>query len=132
MTLTTYTSVCTAKTLLARGVYEFRLTKPMGFTFKPGQFILFNVPLIVNPADVQTRAFSIASTPEESELLFVAKIIPGGRASRWIEEVMTVGTEVTFTGPFGNFVLDSTSEKDYLFLATGTGNAPFRSMILQI
>lgn len=131
MPLVTYTSACTSKSLLARGVYEFRMTKPANFTFKPGQFVLFQVPLIDNPADIQTRAFSIASAPFEDDLLFVAKMIPGGRASRWIEEVVEKGTEMQLQGPFGNFVLDRTTTKEYLFLATSTGIAPFRSMILQ-
>ena len=131
MPLITYTTVCTSKTLLARGVYEFTFSKPAGFTFKPGQFILFNVPLIGNPGDVQTRAFSIASTPEEPDFLFIVKIIPGGRASRWFEEAVDTGTTVTFTGPFGNFTLAPEQEKNLLFLATGTGMAPFRPMIMQ-
>jgi ferredoxin-NADP reductase len=111
-------------------VYEFRLQKPAGFTFKPGQFVLFKIPLIENPADIQTRAFSIASAPFEDDLLFVAKMIPGGRASRWIEERLDVGSTIDFQGPFGNFVLNRTTEKEYMFLATSTGIAPFRSMVL--
>lgn len=130
MPLTTYASVCTSKSLLASGVYEFRLTKPAGFAFVPGQFILFAVPMVGKPQDVQTRAFSIASAPHEDDLLFVAKMIPGGRASRWIEEEVAPGVDVTFTGPFGRFVLDPRTEKEYLFVATSTGVAPFRSMVL--
>ena len=130
--LTTYSSACIGKSLLARDVYEFRVTKPAGFTFIPGQFILFSVGLVERPDDIQTRAFSIASSPTEPDLLFVAKMIPGGRASRWIEEVLAPGTPVSFTGPFGRFVVDPSTEKDYLFVATSTGVAPFRPMILSL
>lgn len=129
MPLITHTAVCTFKALIARGVYELRFTKPAGFTFKPGQFILFNVPLVDHPHDMQTRAFSIASAPAEDDLLFVAKMIPGGRASRWIDEVLGEGVSVSFTGAFGNFVLDTVTDKHPLFVATGTGIAPFRSMM---
>lgn len=128
--LITYTSACTSKTLLAKGIWEFTCSKPADFTFKPGQFVLFKVPLVENPADIQTRAFSIASAPDDDTLLFVAKMIPGGRASRWIEELLQVGSAINFQGPFGNFLLDRETEKEYLFLATSTGIAPFRSMIL--
>ncbi len=131
MPLITHTSVCTSKRLLARGVYEFRFTKPAGFTFQPGQFILFNVPLADNPDDIQTRAFSIASAPAEAELLFISKMVPGGRASRWMEEVLEEGSKVTFTGPFGNFILRET-DKEFLFVATGTGAAPFRPMLVDL
>ncbi len=130
MPLITYTTVCTSKTLIARDVYEMRFTKPEGFVFKAGQFILFDVPLVDAPTDLQTRALSIASTPDERELLFVVKLVPGGRLSRWIAEVLREGTSVTFKGPFGNFILKSAPEQSLLFIATGAGIAPFRPMIL--
>lgn len=130
MPVVTYTIPCLRNDIIADGVYEFELRKPTGFTFNPGQFVLFDVPLVENPSDVQTRAFSIASTPAEETLLFVAKMIPGGRASRWIEEMLRVGTDVVTKGPFGNFLLKAEPEQSLLFIATSTGNAPFRSMIL--
>lgn len=99
-------------------------------SFTSGQFVLFDVPLLENAADIQPRAYSIASTPSEQDLLFIIKLIPNGRASRWIEHSLDVGTEVRMQGSFGNFRLDTASEKPYLFIATGTGIAPLRSQIL--
>lgn len=119
---------CLRNREIARGTWEFALEKPEGFFFKPGQFVLFDVALIDNPADIQTRAFSIASSPKESELLFVAKMKDGGRASRWIAEVLREGTQVALQGPFGNFTMRET-DRPILFVATSTGIAPFRSMI---
>lgn len=129
MPLVTYTTVCLKKTIIARGVYELRITRPAGFTFKAGQFVLFDVPLVENRSDVQTRALSIASTAEESDLLFVVKLLPGGRLSRWIEELLAEGSSVTFKGPFGNFTLKPDGDRDLLFVATGAGIAPFRPMV---
>lgn len=122
---------CLRNERIARGVYEFTFEKPEGFTFKGGQFVLFDVALKDDPANIQTRAFSIASAPHEDELLFVAKMKEGGRASVWIEEMLKPGDEVRIQGPFGNFVLDTQTEKDYLFIATSTGVAPFRSQMLE-
>ncbi len=130
MPVPTFTVVCTKKRIIARDVYEIVLTKPAGFAFKPGQFVLFDVPLIDNPADVQTRAFSIASMPSEFELLFAIKLVPGGRASRWVKEMVEEGSEIVIKGPFGNFLLDPTPDRSLLFIATGTGIAPFRSQIV--
>ncbi len=130
MPVISYSITCTRKIILAPEVYEFAFTKPEGFTFKPGQFVLFDVPLIDNPSDVQTRAFSLASTPGEAELLYVIKLVKGGRASRWFDECVEVGTTVTIKGPFGNFLLDAEEGIGPLFLATGTGLAPFRSQIV--
>lgn len=122
---------CLRNNRIANGVYEFVLEKPEGFAFKGGQFVLFDVALIDDPANIQTRAFSIASAPSEKELIFVAKMKEGGRASRWIEEVLKPGTVVRMQGPFGNFKLDTETDKEYLFIATSTGNAPFRSQMLE-
>lgn len=122
---------CLRNAQIARDVYAFSFAKPEGFLFKAGQFVLFDVPLKENPADIQPRAFSIASAPHEEELLFVAKMKEGGRASVWIEEMLTPDTTVRIQGPFGNFLLDGTTDKEYLFIATSTGVAPFRSQILE-
>lgn len=132
MTTPTYQTTCTRNLPIARDVYECAFTKPEPFSFQPGQFVLFQVPLVENPADIQPRAFSIASSPDESELLFVAKMKEGGRASRWILELLKPETPVTMQGPMGLFLLEREILKDYLFICTSTGVAPFRSMIRDV
>lgn len=130
MPLARSAAACTRTATIARDVVEFALAKPAGFAFQAGQYVLFDVPLVEHPADVQPRAFSIASAPFEEELLFLAKLIPGGRASRFIAEALSVGTEISMQGPLGRFVLDRATEKNYVFVATSSGLAPFRPMIL--
>ncbi len=124
-----FTAICRRKELIAPSVYELRCEKPSGFFFEAGQFVLFDVPLLDDAHDIQPRAYSIASAPLEPELIFVIKLVPNGRASRWIEEALDVGTVIHIQGPFGRFTLDATGEKSCLFIATGTGVAPFRSQI---
>ena len=124
-----YTTPVTHKKLLAPAVYEFRCKKPKGLAFKAGQFVLIQTPLLSNPSDLQPRAYSIASAPEEDELLFVVKLKPGGRFSEFLEKKIVVGTELTLQGPFGMFTLrDGTN--DIILVATGSGVAPFRSQIV--
>lgn len=125
-----YEITCTKNVKIAEGVYEFRLNRPSELKFDAGQFVLFYISLQENPDDVQTRAFSIASSPNEDELIFVAKMIDGGRASRWISESLKEGDMVRTQGPFGRFLLNTESPKDYLFVCTSSGIAPFRSQIL--
>ena len=132
MPIPSYTSPCIHYKKIAHEVYEFTLKKPEGFTFKAGQFILFDFPLIEDEANIQTRAFSIASSPDEGHLLFLAKMLAGGRASRWIEEKLKLGETLRFQGPFGNFVLKDGDQTDLLFIATSSGIAPFRSQVLQV
>lgn len=125
-----FTTTCLRKQCIAPSVYELRFGKPATLTFKSGQFVLFDVPLLDNAANIQPRAYSIASTPLEQDLLFVIKLVPNGRASRWIEKALDAGTAVRMQGSFGAFTLDATPEKPYIFIATGTGIAPLRSQIL--
>lgn len=129
MPVPSYQLVCTGNTKIARDVYEFRFERPGELTFRAGQFVLFDVGLREDLSNIQTRAFSIASTPLENDLLFVAKLKEGGRASRWIAESLKAGDVVRTQGPFGNFLINKDHPKDLLFLATSTGVAPFRSQI---
>lgn len=129
MPVIAYTTICTHKSLVAPNVYELRFTKPEGFAFKAGQFVLWDVPLIDNPKDIQPRAYSIASTPAESDLLFSIKLKEGGRASVWIEQQLKVGDSVIMKGPFGLFTVDPTSTKKLVLMATGAGIAPFRAHV---
>ena len=90
---------------------------------------MIDVPAAGDETDIQPRAYSIASTPEEDEILFVIKYEEGGRASEWIKNVVTEGTEARIQGPLGVFTLDQESKSDLFFICTSTGNAPFYSMI---
>ncbi len=130
MPIPSHVITCLAKKTIAPDVVELWFTKPKGFSFKPGQFVLFDVPLLENPSDVQTRAYSIASAPEEDELLFLVKYVPGGRFSRYCHEVIDKATTLTMKGPFGVFTLDPLPGAHVILAATGSGLAPFRSQVI--
>ncbi len=130
MTSQSFCIVCTKKSLIAPDVYELMFTKPEGFSYKAGQFVLFEVPLVDNPADLQPRAYSIASAPEEKDLLFVIKLKPGGRASRWVSEVLTEGSVVGMGRPLGLFTLAPEDQGHFVFVGTGSGVAPLRSHLV--
>lgn len=55
---------CKRNERIARDIYEIVFEKPAGFDFLAGQYVLFDVPHLENPGDMQTRAFSIASSPD--------------------------------------------------------------------
>ena len=124
-----YVVTCLRNTPIARDTYECAFTKPEGFAFRPGQFVLFSVPLVSDPADVQPRAYSIASAPQARELLFVVRTFPVGRMSRFVTEVLRPGTEMSLQGPFGVFTLDRARGRDLLLVCTGTGVAPFHAQL---
>jgi CDP-4-dehydro-6-deoxyglucose reductase len=90
--------------------------------FVPGQFL--SIRFCGTP-----RPYSIASSPNYDLLRFCIRRVPGGRLTPQICDCLCPGEEVTIRGPNGDFTLKEPSERDVAFLATGTGVAPFRSMI---
>jgi CDP-4-dehydro-6-deoxyglucose reductase len=90
--------------------------------FSPGQYVTLRVR-------GTPRAYSVASAPGAEELEFAIRRVPGGRLTSELFEDVRVGDEVVVRGPNGDMVLDDPSTRDVAFLATGTGVAPFKSMI---
>jgi ferredoxin-NADP reductase len=75
-----------------------------------------------------TRAYSIASPPSENgHVAFCLNRVNEGFMSNHLCS-LNPGDAITFQGPFGNFILHPPM-RDTLFIATGTGIAPFRSML---
>jgi ferredoxin-NADP reductase len=75
-----------------------------------------------------TRAYSIASPPEESNRFALClNRVSNGLMSNFLCE-LRVGEELSCQGPFGDFILRP-PVRDTVFIATGTGIAPFRSML---
>lgn len=99
------------------------------FNFKPGQFVTLDLP-IHEQKNKRWRSYSIASWPDGSnvfELLIV--LLAGGLGTTYLFNNINVGSELTFRGAQGVFTLPDPIEKDLFFICTGTGIAPFRSML---
>jgi ferredoxin-NADP reductase len=106
--------------------FHFSLIEPQEISFQPGQYMILLVPQ--KEAQIK-RLYSIASSTNiKDSFELIVKIVEGGTASTYLKN-LNVGGEVRFQGPAGIFKLKATP-KDKVFLATGTGFAPSRSMIL--
>ena len=97
----------------------------LSFPYQPGQAVI----LVLN-GDIRLP-YSIASAPLETErtgcLEFLTRIDPGAPLNH-----VKRGSPITVQGPFGSFILPaSPAERNFLFVAGGTGIAPLRSMIRQ-
>jgi ferredoxin-NADP reductase len=96
------------------------------FGFVPGQWL--SVKAVTPDGEEMTRAYSIASAPSDNgHFAFCLNRVEEGYMSNYLcglEE----GATVNFQGPFGGFVLRPPLH-DTAFIATGTGIAPFRSML---
>lgn len=99
------------------------------FDFKPGQFVTLDLP-IHEKANKRWRSYSIASAPDGTntfELIIV--LDKNGSGTNYLFHEVKEGTELTMRGPQGVFSLEQPLDKDVFMICTGTGIAPFRSMI---
>lgn len=113
--------------------FLLRVKEVDDFTFKAGQFITFDLPVSDKRIN-RWRSYSIANAPTGNnviELCIVRKY--DGMASSYLFEEVTTGSELKFKGPDGNFTLpENISKTNLVLICTGTGIAPFRSMIQHI
>jgi ferredoxin-NADP reductase len=105
---------------------EFEMQSVPRFGFVPGQWL----SLKRTKADGEeiTRAYSIASPPvENGRFALCLNRVQDGWMSNFLCD-MKEGDEISCQGPFGDFILRPPM-RDTIFIATGTGIAPFRSML---
>lgn len=111
---------------LAKDVIEVMLRTPpaQDFQFLAGQYVD-----IIGPNAVR-RSYSIANYFQvKGELALHIKNVPGGVLSQYWFERAKVNDLLRINGPFGTFFLRNCKGKDLVFLATGTGIAPVKSIV---
>jgi NAD(P)H-flavin reductase len=104
---------------ISEDAFETRFERPPGFEFVPGQRVRFL------QGEVE-RDYSPVSSPKEDGIEFLVKSVKGGLFSSALASARE-GTSFSFTGPHGYFRFYP-SERVPVFVATGTGVAPFVSM----
>jgi ferredoxin-NADP reductase len=94
-----------------------------GMQFTPGDCVAIYTEL------GQSRPYSIASGSNEDELRFVIRMMEGGEVSPWLMD-RKAGDIIRITPPFGWFRPgQDIADAPFVFLATGTGIAPFLSYL---
>lgn len=102
------------------------------FDFVPGQFVTLDLPIHEKPVK-RRRSYSIASWPDGTnrfELVIV--LLAEGTGTEYLFNEAGVGSELLFRGALGVFKMPDELDKDLFFICTGTGIAPFRSMVHHI
>lgn len=108
--------------------YRFELVEPHSFAFVAGQYISFPVS-----EKGERRSYSICSTPAlDHGFEVLVDVTPNGLGVKFFERLQ-FGDEIKALGPLGRFVIqDDPTEKGLVCIATGSGIAPFRGVIMDL
>jgi glycine betaine catabolism B len=102
------------------------------FDFIPGQFVTLDLP-IHEKANKRWRSYSIASWPDGTNVFELVIVLDRkGAGTNYMFHDVVAGSELTFRGAQGVFTLKEPLDKDLFLVCTGTGIAPFRSMVHHI
>jgi CDP-4-dehydro-6-deoxyglucose reductase len=128
---TWFNATITNVTQLTEDTRQFDLVIPEmeRFDFQPGQFVTIDLPIGVKRRE-RWRSYSIVSAPEGTNHFSLCIVrSPEGAGTRYLFEEIGPGSILTCKGPDGAFVLPRLTEREVVMVCTGTGIAPFRSML---
>ena len=109
---------------IAPGVRHFFFEAPERVAFTPGQFVSLSADI---NGEIITRAYSLASSPCGNRFELCLNLVEGGAFSPYLFN-LNPGDSVEMRPPLGTFMLRQ-PVRDSVFIATGTGIAPFRAML---
>lgn len=109
---------------------HFELIEPNRLNFLAGQYLMLDVV-----GSAHKKSYSICSAPQTNHAVEVMiDTAPQGEGTRYLSG-LEPGAEVTFRAPLGRFVVEprdtpvGSAEKSLVFVATGSGVAPIKSML---
>src|SRR5215475_4475439 len=108
-------------------VFSFSTTRDTGLRFRSGSFLMLGLPVKGKPL---LRAYSIASANYEEHLEFLSIKVPDGPLTSKLQHIQVGEKIIVGKKPTGTLVIDYlTPGKRLYLLSTGTGLAPFMSII---
>lgn len=113
--------------------FLLRLNDENHFNYQAGQFVTLRA--YINGENV-VRAYSIASPPprdmKHAEYIeLIIKLVPGGKMTTYLFS-LNEGDDIFVEGPFGRFILKEPIQEGDIFMATGSGIAPFMAMLRKV
>ncbi len=107
-----------------------RLVDPEIIEFRPGQYIQIEAPAYGDNPEPVYRAYSISSSPSMRDRIeLVVRRVPNGICTTWVFDRLREGDPIRLNGPYGEFRLSDDASKKMIWIAGGSGMAPFWSMI---
>jgi ferredoxin--NADP+ reductase len=108
-------------------VFSFTTTRDPGFRFRNGHFVMIGLPVEGRPL---LRAFSVVSANYDEHLEFYSIKIPDGALTSRLQHIKPGDAVLVGRKPTGTLLVDNLRPGKRLYLlATGTGLAPFMSII---
>ena len=124
----TDTQTVTAVTHWTDRLFSFRVTRPKSLRFRSGEFVM--IGLLGDTGKPLLRAYSIASPAWDDELEFYSIKVPDGPLTSRLQHIKPGDEIILRPKPVGTLVHDALLPgKRLWFLATGTGFAPFASLL---
>ena len=118
----------TAVTHWTDRLFSFRVTRPQSLRFRSGEFVM--IGLMGETGKPLLRAYSIASPSWDEELEFYSIKVPDGPLTSKLQHIQPGDQIILRPKPVGTLVLDALLPgKRLWFFATGTGIAPFASLM---
>ena len=108
-------------------LFSFKTTRDPGFRFENGHFIMIGLEVEGKPL---MRAYSIASANYEEHLEFFSIKVQDGPLTSRLQNIKPGDKLLMSSKPTGTLIVDNLKKGKHLYLlATGTGLAPFMSVI---
>lgn len=125
-----YQGVVLEKKNITEDLISLKFKASQRIPFEPGQFLSLVVPAKEGLPSVK-RAYSFALGPNHSEKQgyeLCIRLVHGGRSARFLE-TLSEGGRFEFYAPYGEFRYRSSPSKSVVWIATGSGIAPFRTFL---
>lgn len=110
-------------------LFSFRITRPAAFKFTAGQFARLG---IMHEGELIVRAYSVVSSPFDDTLEFFSIVVPDGAFTSKLQHLKVGDAIYLDKTAYGYLTLaryQQPAPQDLWLLATGTGLAPFLSML---
>jgi len=109
-------------------LFSFRVSRPQSLRFRSGEFVM--IGLMKDDGKPLLRAYSIASPAWDDELEFYSIKVQDGPLTSRLQHIKSGDQIILRPKPVGTLVHDALLPgKRLWFFATGTGIAPFASLI---
>ena len=109
-------------------LFSFRVSRPQSLRFRSGEFVM--IGLLKDDGKPLLRAYSIASPAWDDELEFYSIKVQDGPLTSRLQHIKSGDQIILRPKPVGTLVHDALLPGNRLwFFATGTGIAPFASLI---